>query len=250
MRVIFRAFFIYLFVVVSATLCAEKYITTFQPETPEKFKRFGEYFYDMKNVNPYPIPNVLDRPDEKGKVKTAQEWTQQVRPLVLKYFEDEVYGAIPPRPDTIKFELFESSKNALGGIAERRQYRITVGAKYGERTFHVLLYLPLNAKGTPAFICPNFNGNYTISSEPEVKKIIAYRSRMKTHQRGSYASRIPVAEIVARGYAIATFSYEEIYNDGKSQEIAQKSVYGIFEENPTPKNSIAMWAWGNMRVMD
>ena len=250
MKTILRTLYISLFVLLSATLYAEKYITTIQPETPEKFKHFGEYFYDMKNINTHPIPNVLERPDGNGKVKTAQEWVQQVRPLVLKYFEDEVYGAIPPRPDTIKFELFESSKNALGGIAERRQYRITVGAKYGERSFHVLLYLPLNANNTPAFICPNFNGNYTITTESEVKKIIAYRSRMKTHQRGSFASRIPVAEIVSRGYAIATFSYEEIYNDGKSQEISKKSVYGIFEENPTPKNAIAMWAWGNMRVMD
>ncbi len=235
----------------SVTSLAEKYETKDVKVAESFLKKYG-YCYDAKNANAYPIPNVLDRIDTKKKVKNALEWSREVRPQIIDFFDNEVYGQIPPRPDTIKFDLFEKSDNALGGIAERKQYKITVGGAKGELSFHVLLYVPKGAKNVPAFICPNFNGNDTISPEEEVFKIDVSDLRSKKAQkRGHRASRIPVAEIVSRGYAIATFCYEELYNDNKTDKARQNSVYSIFEDDKFVKGgAISAWAWGNMRVMD
>ncbi len=239
------------FALFSATELAEKYETK-DIVSPEKFlKKYGNC-YDAKNANAYPIPNVLDRTDTKKKVKTALEWSREVRPQIIDFFDNEVYGQIPPRPDSIDFELFEQSNDALGGIAERKQYKITVGGAKGKLSFHVLLYTPKGAKNAPAFICPNFSGNTSISPEEEVLKIESpdFRGK-KEFKRGHRASRIPVKEIVSRGYAIATFHYEELYNDNNSGKARQKSVYSIFEDGKFVKGgAISAWAWGNMRVMD
>ena len=120
-----------LLVLASTFTFAEKYKTVNKPVNDKFIKKYGRSFFDVKNINPFPIPHVLDRIDNKGKITTAQEWNNIARPQILNFYDEQVYGAIPPRPDSINFELLESSKDALGGIAERRQYRITVSAKYG-----------------------------------------------------------------------------------------------------------------------
>ncbi len=240
--------------VFTTTCFGEVYKTRPHPELDKVvIKKYGRSFYDTKNVNAYPIPHVLKRIDTKANVVTALEWTREINPQILKFFDSEIYGAIPPRAKEIEFDLFENSPDALDSIAERRQYKITVSDKNGELSFHVLLYIPKGAKNVPAFICPNFWGNDSISDEKEVKQIEnpAFKGK-KRFERGQRASRIPVREIVSRGYAIATFCYEELYNDNKSQEAREKSVYSIFpkEYNVINNGAISAWAWGNMRVMD
>lgn len=59
--------------VLFSVLHAERYVTSVQPQTSENIKKFGEKFYDMENVNAYPIPHILVRPDGKDEIKTAHE---------------------------------------------------------------------------------------------------------------------------------------------------------------------------------
>jgi len=202
--------------------------------------------------------NVLKGINGAGEIQTAEQWERIAKPQILEFFDSEVYGAIPPRPDTMKFTLAESSDGALGGIAKRLQYKITVGGTGGEKTFDVLVYLPKNAKGKiPAFVCPNFHGNHTVSPEKEVFIPACFlrdapadiEAREKT--RGSRLERIPVKEIVERGFAIATFCYCDIYPDYVTKDGASESIYNIFSpEQTSEKLALAAWAWGNMRAAD
>jgi len=242
-----------------ASVCnAEKYETKEQPQSEAAIKKYGK-LYDVKNVNLFPIPDVLERLDKKGKTASAEEWAQQSRPLVMNFIDEEMYGRIPPRPDTLKFELAESSDDALGGIAIRRQYKIVAGGKNGDIDINVLVYLPKGAKGKiPAFICPNFGGNHTVSPEKEVflptcrlsskKQSTAYLEK----KRAGKLTRIPVADIVSRGFAVATFCYCDLYPDYNGEEALKESVYKIFgKDSEFAKGpAIVAWAWGNMRVMD
>ena len=238
---------------ISTSIFAEKYVTKSEPVNEKFIKKYGRSFYDLKNLNPFPIPHVLDRIDKKGKITTAQEWNNVERKQILEFYDKEVYGAIPPRPDSMNFELLESSDNAMGGIAERRQYRITVSAKYGSREINVLFYMPKGAKkDVPTFVYTNFAGNYALSPEEEVFRIEPLKTKGMNLKRGRQAQRAPIADIVARGYAFATLCYEELYPDNKSDEAFQQSIYQIFANRDSfPKGSaISAWAWGNMRVMD
>ena len=44
-----------------------------------------------------PPKDVLARADGT-RIKTAEEWTAKVRPAVLKFFDEGVYGVMPPKP--------------------------------------------------------------------------------------------------------------------------------------------------------
>lgn len=201
--------------------------------------------------------DILRRIDGRGEIRNALEWNQTAVPMIIDFFDSQIYGEIPPRPDTIKFELLESSRNALGGIAVRKQYRITVGGKKGEHSFAVLIYLPKGAEGKiPAFICPNFYGNHALTAEREVFLPTHFvrgenKNADREKSRGAKADRIPAREIVARGFAIATYCYNEGYPDYIDRDGAPESIYKIFDNSQTPqKTALSAWAWCNMRVFD
>lgn len=201
--------------------------------------------------------DILQSIDGRGEIKSALEWSQTAAPMIIDFFDSQIYGEIPPRPDTIKFELLESSDNALDGIAVRKQYKITVGGKKGEHSLNVLIYLPKGAtEKIPAFVCPNFYGNHTLTAEKEVILPTHFiraekKNTDREKTRATKTERIPVKEIVARGFGIATFCYNEGYPDYITRDGAKESVYKIFDDSQVPqKTALAAWAWCNMRVFD
>ena len=194
--------------------------------------------------------DILQRIDGRGEIKNALEWSQTAAPMIIDFFDSQIYGEIPPRPDTIKFKLLESSDNALDGIAVRKQYKITVGGKKGEHSLNVLIYLPKGAaEKIPTFVCPNFYGNHTLTAEKEVILPTHFiRAEKKNTDRettrATKTERIPVKEIVARGFGIATFCYNEGYPDYITKDGAAESVYKIFDSSQVPqKTALAAWAW-------
>ena len=78
-----------------------------------------------------------------------------------------MYGAMPPRPASLEFELLESSDDALGGKALRRQIKITVADAKGEKSFIMLLYLPKSPAPAPVFVGLNFMGNHATPATPK-----------------------------------------------------------------------------------
>ena len=75
------------------------------------------------------------------RIKTAEEWTAKVRPAVLKFFDEGVYGMMPPKPAKIDFRLVEFGYS-FDGAARRRQYVIHSEDANGTHEFTVLVYLP------------------------------------------------------------------------------------------------------------
>lgn len=237
---------------------AEKYQTIDLPkENAKTLKRYGAELYIASKANAYPIPHVLNRLDGNGKIETAQEWNNIARNKILKFYQTQVYGAIPPRPKSLKFELVESSDNALDGKAIRRQYKIISTDKFGTFEFLVLLYIPKNIDGkAPAFVYPNFWGNYSLTDEkeiplPDFRYSGGKKVKIKEKERGS-RDRLPVRDIIARGFATATFAYCDVYPDLVKEDGAKQSIYKIFHKDPKYPECMPFpaWAWGNMRVMD
>jgi len=222
--------------------------------------------YDESRADIFKKLDILEKIGG-GRVETAWQWINEERPKVIKFLEDEYYGKLPPRPEKIEFKLVESSDNALGGIAKRRQYKIISTDAKGSHTFNVLLYYPKSASAenpVPAFVYPNYGGNHTTSAEkeilfPEPDAWLRNNSACKItdnkaheNQRGTHVARHPNKEIVARGYAVATFNYNELYPDTETYFMPEKSVYRIFDPAALGKElrSIPAWAWGDCRVLD
>ena len=223
--------------------------------------------FDEAKAGKYKVLDILDKIGEKGRITSAKQWMNEERPKVIKFLEEEYYGKLPPRPQKIEFKLVEESDNALDGTAMRRQYKIISTDVNGSHTFNVLMYYPKYASKenpVPAFIYCNYGGNHTTIAEKEIlfPEPDAWLSnnpacKIKDHkahdyQRGTHAHRHPYKETIARGYAVATFTYNELYPDTETFFMPEKSIYKIFDRNvlDTYIRSIPAWAWGNCRVLD
>lgn len=199
--------------------------------------------------------DVLKMPDG-SRIASAAEWNAKAKPQIFAFFEKNVYGSLPPKPAKVEFVEIERSDDALGGLAKRRQYQIVSTDAEGTHAFDVLVYLPKAAKGTvPAFVCPNFSGNHSITDDPGVKLPTCriYKGVKATEEgRGGRPERIPVRDIVARGLAIATFCHSNLYVDhGLGEHDLKGSIWEIFPSarRPLPM-ALPAWAWGNMRTLD
>ena len=96
---------------------------------------------DEANVPEYKLPDVLTR-FNGGQVKSAKVWFNKQRPEILKKFTDEVYGKVPGKLDITDVKVWETSNDAINGLAIRKQ--LSLFFKKGDRTLEVsvLMYLP------------------------------------------------------------------------------------------------------------
>jgi hypothetical protein len=127
----------------------------------------------------------------------------------------------------------------------------------------VLLYFPNSKpKNAPAFVGLNFEGNYTITDEPDIKLPEDWvpnsngtkENKASEKRRGTKASRWPIEMIIKQGYAVATAYYGDIdpdFDDG-----FQNGVHPLFYKPGQTKpaadewGSIGAWAWGLSRILD
>ena len=138
------------------------------------------------------------------------------------------------------------------------------GDERGEHSFTVLIYVPKNVEKPAVFIHQNFMGNHAVIDDPAVVIPECYLGSDKTQgagvvkarekQRNERAYRHPIREVLAAGYAYATFCYNELYPDkyDTRKNGVPESIYKIY--NParftiTPQ-SIAAWAFGDILTLD
>jgi hypothetical protein len=162
---------------------------------------------------------------------------------------------------------------ALHGQARRIQITLAVGQN-GERIWHLLQYMPANARGpVPVFIGLNFDGNQTVDEDPginltpvwipdpELKKL-RLAKELSRHvlispsaaSRGAAASQWQVQKILARGYGLATMYAGDIEPDfagGIGYSIRPLMFTGT-QSLPASDDwgAIGAWAWGMSRIVD
>ncbi|MBP3357437.1 MAG: hypothetical protein J6K91_00880 [Opitutales bacterium] len=254
----------------SLAFAGELYVSDRNDRVPRKYgpKKVDIVInYDESKANIYKKLDILDKIGGGGRVESAKQWMNEERPKVIKFLEEEYYGKMPPLPKKLEFKLVEKSDNALDGTAKRRQYKIISTDVNGTHTFNVLMYFPKYASKNnpvPAFVYTNYSGNHTTVAEKEVllpERDAWFRNsktgKITNHttndsQRGASLTPHPFKEIVARGYAVATFSYNELYPDTETYFMPEKSIYKIFDRKALGEHlrSIPAWAWGDCRVLD
>jgi len=188
------------------------------------------FVYRESQVPTYELPDVL-----RG-AKTRAEWEKMQRSETLGLFTSHVYGAMPPKPDSVTVTVVEEDKNAMGGAATLVRWRIkaTAGAKSFE--FPAAVFVPnQREKKAGAFVFINNRG---------VR--VADLTRQTKNEFWS------AEEIVARGHAAAIFNHSDVDPDKDGAAERAKGVYGALgsaDEN-NRGGAIAAWAWGASRVLD
>jgi hypothetical protein len=227
-------------------------------------KRDPTIIYQEEKVPQYTLPDPLIMSDG-SKVADAQMWQTKRRPEILELFRTQVYGRAPiGRPKDMTFDVFDLDRNALSGLATRKQVGVSFTSKKDGPYMDILMYLPNAAKKpVPTFVILNFAGNQAIHSDPAIKLSKSWMrqgsvgvvNNIATEQsRGREYSSYPVEKILKRGYGLATIYYGDIdpdFHDGFSN-----GVQGVFDEPVDGKRAsdawgaIGAWSWGLSRAMD
>ncbi len=218
--------------------------------------------YDESKVPEYQLPDVLTRFNGK-KVKTAKTWYKKQSPEILKLFKDEVYGNVPGKLKISEVIVWETSENAINGLAIRRQISLFFTKNDKNLEVNVLMYLPKSAQKVPVFLAYNFSGNHTISNDPAIRLTEAWvendpsegiiNNRVTEQSRAAAADRWPVEEVIKAGYGLVTVYYGDI--DPDKYDFSD-GIHPFFYDGVQLKpqsnewGSIAAWAWGLSRVMD
>jgi len=183
----------------------------------------------------YTIPDPLVFADGR-KVENAEDWAEWRREM-LEIFEREVYGRMPPRPESMPFELV-AEKTTEDRFAVERRYRQWFRADKAGPCIDWVVFVPRFAKKPcPVILHLNYNGNDVIAS-----------GRTKHFL-------LPLGEFAARGYAFMSAHYTQITADGPGR--GGEPFSGVFElwgkRDPARTDStgsIMAWAWGLCRGLD
>jgi len=217
---------------------------------------------DEANVPEYKLPDVLTR-FSGGKVKSAKVWYKKQRPDILKKFTEEVYGKIPGKLEISEVKVWETSNEAINGLATRKQ--LSLFFKKGDRNLevNVLMYLPKSQQKVPVFLAYNFSGNHTVYNDPNIRLTESWvydnpsvgiiNNRVTEQSRGSDSDSWQVENIIKSGYGLVTVYYGDV--DPDKNDFSDGIEPFFYSPNQThPKydewGSIATWAWGLSRVMD
>ena len=223
-----------------------------------------DVIYDEALVPQFTLPDALLM-TSGNPVTSAKQWQQSRRPELLQLFRDEMYGGVPNGSVACRFKLVERADDALDGQAIRKQITVFFTPDDAGPKMDILLYLPRDAgRPVPTFIGLNFNGNHSISDDPQVPLSTRWMrndTRSKTtdnratdRSRGTSAGRWPLKQILARGYGVATIYCGDIdpdFDDG-----FQNGVHPLFYRDgqtapkPNEWGTIAAWAWGLSRGLD
>ncbi len=214
--------------------------------------------YDEAKVPVFTLPDPLTREDG-SKVTTKEQWPAR-RAELYSLFAREEYGYAPPWKGSMDAELWSEDRQALGGIAVRKEIGLTLHQGGKKLTMALLLYLPKTGGPAPVFLGYNFRGNQSVDPDPGIRITPSWVSDDKAlgitgnkagaASRGGRSSRWPLRQILSRGYGLATVYYGDVdpdFDDG-----FHNGVHRLFDtpRDSTSWGSIAAWAWALSRVMD
>ena len=139
---------------------------------------------------------------------------------------------------------------AFHGTATLTELELTFGD--APTPVRVLLAVPNAGEGPfPTFVGPNFDGNHTVVDDERIA-VPAELPAYSHGARGEFAGKWPLDQIVAAGYAVATFYAGDVDVDDPANRTGGIRPYvdTLAAEGDTPPGSLAVWAWALHRVVD
>lgn len=234
--------------------------------------------YDKDKVGNYPLPDPLTFADGK-RVKSKKDWPKR-REEILEIFQSEMYGRMPAAPEKVVWEVIEEGPT-LGGYATRKQIRMWFKADRSGTAIDWLVVTPNHVKGpAPTVMMLNYYGNHTLLSDKEIavnpnwimndhgKGIVNHRaveSNRALLSDPNQRSIVPIASLIAEGYAYVTACYADISpdptywdkdKDGNplQPQIAYTKIFELWGERDQSRTdnttALGAWAWVLSRGMD
>ncbi len=223
--------------------------------------------YSAHCPEPAALPVHTNLPDplvmfNGHRVTSRNEWFKQRRPELKALFEHYMYGQLPPPPSSFHASVQGQYADFLDGQATLKLVQIETGPANAPR-IDLMMVLPNGHPGpVPLFLAMDFCGNHAVTTDPRVPLAHGWlpnsckgcSNNVATDTaRGTQATDWPLADIVRRGYGLATFYNGDI--DSDRQDVSD-GLYAFLAQgdparnNPTNRGTIAAWAWGFQRCVD
>jgi hypothetical protein len=181
-----------------------------------------------------------------------EAWEHRIRPALVAIYRQTMYGPVP-QPMQVRAAIRARHVAAFDARSARFEIALRTGIAGMPQEIAVSLYLPPPARRPPPlFFGPNYAGNASVDPDPAIAPdagwmrpepdwgVVANRATDAT--RGVHAGRWPLATILARGYAVATWHDGSFCTD--DPELSRPVRAAGFG------GAIAAWAWAFSRVLD
>ena len=232
-------------------------------------------------VGPYKLPDLMTLSNGQP-VKDAAAWMNLRRPEIVKYYETQVYGRVPPTAPKVKWEVASTDRAALGGTAVMKKLIGHMGGPDGP-AINVTLYTPANAtKPVPVLVGIQFGALASpvpnaaeaaainrafraliMQQDPLTKDIFAQHPSFGLYNPppvlgGAIGGGAPIATLLAHGFGYASYSKGDVETDiegptlNPNVNIARKLGLAPGQTKPADDEwgDIAAWAWSLSRVVD
>ena len=207
--------------------------------------------YDEAKVGSSVLPDPLQMPGGKH-VASPEVWFDQRRPELLRLYESEVFGRVPPRAPAVRKEVLKSRDAVENGLGVREHFVLHFGSAADGPKSDVVLYRPAQAAGPVPVLLQIVFLRGLASEVPEPKPSDAAAKNV-----GATPETIETAdpaEVLRRGYAYATFRYTDVQPDDRTTlqhgVIAEAYARGQTRPAPDEWGTISAWAWAASRVLD
>jgi hypothetical protein len=197
-----------------------------------------------------------------SRVTSPAQWSQKRRPELQRLFQHYMYGVIPPKPQQMQAKVLAEYHDFLGGQATLKLVTLATGLSNAPRIDLMLIEPNRRTGPVPVFLAMNFCGNHALTDDSRVPLARGWlyssckgcTNNLATDAaRGAQAADWPLAEIIRRGYALATFYSGDV--DADRADVSE-GIYAWLasgdpaKNRPADRGSIAAWAWGFHRCVD
>jgi len=213
---------------------------------------------------PDKLPSRPELPDptlalDGKKIETVREWEAKRKPELKGLFEHYMYGKFPAKPEKVTAKLLFEDAKALGGKGTIREVEITFGPPEWPKIY-LLVAVP-NGKTAACFVGPNFGGNHLVLADDRIHLPASWapangpgvkENKATDAGRGKAPDVWPLAKIIERGYAVATFYCGDVQPDRPNVREGMRATLPL-RDAEAPGNetaTISWWAWGCHRAVD
>lgn len=245
------------------------------------FRGAAAVFPPPAQLPPQPaLPDPLVRFDGQP-VKTAREWLTRRRPELKALFQHYMYGHLPPPARKVTATNRYTNPMFLDGRATLREVVLSFGPPDAPKMNLVVVTPNGVRKPPPVILGVNFCGNHAAINDPGIALPIGWMpkhcpdcpdNRALPAGRGKDSPSWDVAQVIARGYALATFYHGDLDPDDASattgiRAFAAKGGMTGWLRKPAKDwicpacpdryskgdydwSTISAWAWGFHRAVD
>ena len=206
--------------------------------------------YSEEKIPAYSLPDPLVMQSGE-RVASAEQWRNERRGEILKFYQKEIYGRVPANAPTVTWRVTETDMSAREGTAIMKRVVGTMGERPDGPRMNLTVYLPAKAdKPVPILLSLTFAfgaGGRGGKAAPAGKAPAA--------GKGPSAPRYDsVGEVLSRGWGHASLGYSDIQPDRASAwsegVIGLTLTAGQTQPAPGEWGTISAWAWGISRAID